>query len=63
MKTNIGYLGHDYAHCDGLGCNVKENCIRYLLHKDAVKMGYNYLTYVIPDVKDGRCNAYWENEA
>lgn len=53
--------GHDYAHCNGTYvCSMRERCVRYLLHLDAVKRGLTYVTYIAPNRRGGVCEYYWE---
>lgn len=30
-------MNHDYAHCNGDGCSLRDKCVRYLLHLDAIE--------------------------
>ena len=53
-------IGHDWAHCNGNDCSVKENCIRYLLHLEAKDGGFTYLTYVRTEQKGDECKYFWE---
>ena len=60
-------IGHDWAHCNGNDCSVKERCVRYLLHLEAVEQGERYVTYVIPKIVKTReggeeCGFYWKNK-
>lgn len=55
-------MNHDYAHCGGNACSIREKCKRYLLHLEAVEKGMVYVPYMIPDRKGIECNFYWEEE-
>ena len=56
-------IGHDYAHCNGLwGCSMRDKCVRYLLHLEAVEMKLPMVTYIAPNRRGGVCEYYWEKE-
>lgn len=55
-------IGHDYAHCFGGECPMKEKCIRYLLYLEAKEMGLIYVPYIDPWRDGDNCNYYWEKK-
>ena len=41
---------HDITHCRGLGCPIKEDCVRYLAHLEVEQGSYTGpVTYFIDD--------------
>lgn len=55
-------ISHDYAHCNGDGCEIKEKCIRYLLHKEAFERNLGMQTYVLPPETGENCKYFWKHE-
>ena len=56
-------MNHDNAHCNGLwGCSMRDKCVRYLLHLEAVEMKLPMMTYIAPERRGGVCEYYWEKE-
>lgn len=47
----------DIAKCVGKNCKVKKSCYRFT----AIPSEY-WQSYIMPQVKDGKCDMYWENE-
>ena len=47
----------DIAKCIGKDCKVKESCYRFT----APPSEY-WQSYIMPKVKDGKCEMYWKNE-
>lgn len=52
--------GHDYCHCTGKGCPIKELCFRYALHLEEVDFPTSY--FINPPYDDGKCEEYIENK-
>ena len=58
MKTlNQNNMAADIAKCVGKNCKVKKSCYRFT----AIPSEY-WQSYIMPEVKDGKCNMYWENK-
>lgn len=57
-------IGHDWAHCNGSYgcCSMKERCVRYLLHLEAVEMKLTRVTYIAPNRRGNVCEYYWEDK-
>lgn len=55
-------MNHDYAHCNGNGCSMREKCKRYLLHLDATERKIIHVVYMDTDQKGDECKFYWEDE-
>jgi len=48
----------DISMCTGKDCKVKESCYRFT----ATPSDY-WQSYVMPEVKDGKCDLYWPTES
>jgi len=46
----------DISMCEGKGCDVKNTCYRF-----TAKPSKFTQSYVMPDVKPGGCDIYWNN--
>lgn len=56
-------MNHDNAHCNGTwGCSIRDRCVRYLLHLEAVEKGMTYVTYIAPNRRGNVCEFYWEEQ-
>lgn len=55
-------ISHDNAHCEGDGCTIKNDCMRYILHLEAVENKMEYITYLMPTPKDNgkECPEFWD---
>ena len=47
----------DIAKCVGKNCKVKKSCYRFT----APPSEY-WQSYIMPNIKDGKCDMYWKNE-
>ena len=47
----------DIAKCIGKDCKVKESCYRFTAPPSEY---WQY--YIMPQVKDGKCDMYWKNK-
>ena len=47
----------DIAKCIGKDCKIKESCYRF-----TAKDSLYWQSYIMPKVKDGKCEMYWKNE-
>ena len=54
-------ISHDYAHCEGKDCKLRDTCVRYLLHDEAVKENMTCITYLKPHYKGDRCMDYFKD--
>jgi hypothetical protein len=41
---------------------MRDRCVRYLLHLEAVEMKLRMVTYIAPNRRGGVCEYYWEKE-
>lgn len=44
LALNIGY---DHDVCDGMYCEKRMTCVRYMLYKKAVLKGYDKILYYV----------------
>ena len=47
----------DIAKCIGKNCKVKKSCYRF-----TAPFSEYWQSYIMPEVKDGKCEMYWENK-
>lgn len=59
-KTKSLGIGHDWAHCNAEQCALKNSCIRYILHLEAIENNVGYCTYLIPESIGEECKHYWK---
>ena len=47
----------DISKCEGVGCNKKETCYRFLLPANQYRQ-----SYIQPEAQNGGCDYYWPTE-
>ena len=55
-------MNHDLDHCRGIGCNIRDHCLRYLAHLEAIQDEMEYVYYTNSKYENSHCDNFILNK-
>lgn len=55
-------INHDIAHCEGVACDLRDLCKRYVAHKEIKDKKFKgYFSYIVPQESGRNCESFWRH--